>query len=412
MDQPSDLSHSPTDNPVIVRRSELLNLTVMNRDTMEAMGRIEQLWMYPQAHRILGIICKRGGLWGQTRWAYKLPQIDSISKGSLWVTGEGTATDQAQVRQLQSLIDHEIWADGGDRLGLISDCLFNRKTGQITQYLLIDNRLRQWIDDPLPLPPSEILSFGNQRALVRPDTQVRLRRERPNLRESLGQLKQEAKAEYDQATTQASQRLRHWGQEAKTTQERLAEQAEQLSQQAAERAKRLAEQAVNRSQELAQELAQDLTQDLAQDRPQDRVKEQAQGLSQQAGRRYRRLQRRAEDLIEELPLLERLRGTWSGEGDRAPCPLPDEPGTEDFGAHDQVTWVDEAGALPPGQPPGQPQPPTTSSTQTAPDAIASRRDDPWGYGDRATASDWDDLEAAIAPDSILAEDLADDDPWI
>ncbi len=49
-----------TTQPESIKQSELLNQLVLNRDTMEELGRIEVLWMYAPSHRVLGFIAKSG----------------------------------------------------------------------------------------------------------------------------------------------------------------------------------------------------------------------------------------------------------------------------------------------------------------------------------------------------------------
>lgn len=517
MDNPGNRSAEsysdyPDELPVIVRRSELLNLMVMDRGTMQEVGRVEQLWMYPQAHRVLGVICKGGGLISKKRWAYKLPQIESLTQGNIWIEGPGNETSPEQIRQLQTLIDHELWVDGGDRLGVIVDCLFNRKTGQITQYLFVNNRLRQLIDASNPLRPEEILSFGNQRALISPKAVARLRRERPNLRQTFSQMKDQAKTEYEQVTHQTQERVRNWGEEARTAKERLAEQAALLKQKAAERAKALQEQA-------AQEILPQIT-------------EQAQELTQRVGEQYHTVQRRAQDFVEELPPLDQLGEEMRGYGrddrypegrqraDYTPSYGPEfeqgdryndewdpsfnqeaAPANEDSTHYDsdgsdyrqsrrsryrrdeslgdrttqpqrpyweandpsETTWVDEVEDYPAPAPypdradseyayPAESREqqylneqddtygssprehndayPSESAPSSPPrPEIPVSRDNPWGYADSATASDWDNLEFAQeeptlftenesipseqAPLPVVApEDLEDNDPWI
>lgn len=458
--------------PVILRRSELLNLTVMDRSEMEMVGRIERLWMYPQAHRVLGIVCKPGGLFSKQRQVYKLPQLDSFGQGNLWVNGPAQVTTAEQLQQLQSLMDHEVWVDGGDRLGRIIDCLFNRKTGEITQYLFADNRWRRLLDNPLNLPPGEMLSFGNGRVLVAPQTLARLGQERPNLKQTWAQMREQARAEYDQVTQQTSEQVRHWSHGAKSLKQRLADQAESLSQQAAERAKRLREQAQELTQELGQELGQDLTPERGQrgQTPGD----PRQGLGSRVGEQYHQLQRRAREFVEELPPLElgglaqpAQRGRddgaerdWAGSEHYSPERSPSDYSSygHDPAESDEVTWIDEAGELPPGRsaprswrdrrdrlpdPPGSASPPPNEPLPSMP-----TRDNPWGYDDQATESDWEAFDLAFGPGSqtrtpgdapplrdtpegsielgetptsdfapydaglIAPEDLDSDDPWI
>ena len=109
------------ETPTILGHNELLNCVVMERDRMQEVGRVERLWMYPQAHRVMGVICRSGRFRGK-RWVYKLPQLDSLGKDTLWVNGAPTETTDEQIRRLESLMDHEVWVDGGDRIGRIVDC--------------------------------------------------------------------------------------------------------------------------------------------------------------------------------------------------------------------------------------------------------------------------------------------------
>lgn len=398
-DYPADYAgENGIETPVIIRQSELLNLTVIARDSLEEVGRVDRLWMYPQAHRVLGIVCQRGGLFRKQQQVYKLPQVHSLNQDNLWVNGPGQETSSEKLRQLQSLIDHDVWVDGGDRLGRITDCLFNRKTGEITQYLFADNRWRQLLDNPLNLPPNEILCFGNGRAWVTPKTMTRLRRERPNLKETWGQVREQAKAEYEQITQQTGEQVRQWGEGAKGLKERLAEQAEVLKQQAAERAQQLREQVAEQAQELGQQVGEQ-AQGLGENLSQGLGQGLGQSLSKNWGEQYQQVQRRARDFVEELPPLELgksdlgYRPEYGSGRDRVPDDFPDE-----------LTWVDEAGELPPAKA-DRSQPGDHRESAVPPGDRVPSRDNPWGYADQATASDWETF-AASEPDP------EDDDPWI
>ena len=48
--------------PKIVRQSELLNRLVLERSTAEEVGRVEQVWLNPQSHKVEGFTCKSGFL--------------------------------------------------------------------------------------------------------------------------------------------------------------------------------------------------------------------------------------------------------------------------------------------------------------------------------------------------------------
>ncbi|NJR65874.1 MAG: hypothetical protein HC772_12035 [Leptolyngbyaceae cyanobacterium CRU_2_3] len=65
----------------IVRQSDLINQLVLDRQTLEELGRVELLWMYPPAHRVLGFICKSGFL-GNKKFAFKLDQITAVGQAA------------------------------------------------------------------------------------------------------------------------------------------------------------------------------------------------------------------------------------------------------------------------------------------------------------------------------------------
>ncbi len=150
--------------PEIIKHNDLLNQLVLDRTTLQEMGQIEVLWTYPKAHRVLGFICKSGWL-GSKKTAFNLDQLDSIGS-SVLVNSKPVDTDAEKVRQIQSLVNCEVWTDAGDRAGKITDYLFDLYTGEIQHYLFTSNGWRGVIGSVYLLPPNYILSFGNQRVLV------------------------------------------------------------------------------------------------------------------------------------------------------------------------------------------------------------------------------------------------------
>ncbi len=63
--------------PEVILHSALLHQLVLDRATMEEVGRIEAVWMYVPAHRVLGFICKAGFL-GRQKFAFNLSQLHAI----------------------------------------------------------------------------------------------------------------------------------------------------------------------------------------------------------------------------------------------------------------------------------------------------------------------------------------------
>ena len=121
-----------------IRQSILLNQLVLDRASLDELGRVELLWMYPTQHRVLGFIC-RSGLLSAKKLAFNLPQIKTLGDNGILVQSNPVETDAEKVKQLESLLNCEVWADDGHKVGKIVDYFFNLKTGAITAYLLLIN---------------------------------------------------------------------------------------------------------------------------------------------------------------------------------------------------------------------------------------------------------------------------------
>ena len=256
--------------------SELLNQLVLDRRTMEEIGRVETLWMHPPAHRVLGFICK-AGLLGNQKSAFNLDQISALGENGILTQGSPDSTTAERVRQLESLIAHEIWSEGGDRLGKIIDCLFELDSGRITHYLYVSSGWSGMVGEIYQLPTSTILSFGKKRVLVSDAAAVHL----SLYQEGIPQKLTKAKDALTQETTQEWQALTH--------------RAADLSEQAKDRLQSLSEQAKDRTQQLSQQAkakAQTLSEQLQPD----------QSLAAQFKAKARSISRQLEDGIETLTM--------------------------------------------------------------------------------------------------------------
>ncbi len=229
--------------PEVVKQSEFLNQLVFDRNTMEELGHVDVLWMHPPVHRVLGFICKSGFL-GNKKTAFNLAQIKTFGASSILVNAKPVETDSEKVRNLESLIGCEVWSDNGNKIGKITDCLFNLKTGAITQYLFASSGWGGITSGVYLLPPSQILSFGRKRVLISEVAAQTLAVYREGIKQKLNKAGSLLKEDY----TQASQELRL-----------LAKQAQAATEQARERAQSLAEQAIDKVQTLNEQFKEDQT---------------------------------------------------------------------------------------------------------------------------------------------------------
>ena len=264
--------------PEVIRQSDLLNQLVLDRNTMEELGHVDVLWMHPPVHRVLGFICKSGFL-GTKKTAFNLAQIKTLGGNSILINGKPVETDVEKVRQLESLINCEVWSDAGNKIGRINDCLFNFKTGAITQYLFVSSEWSVIASGVYLLPPSKILSFGNRRVLVSEAAAQTLAVYREGIKQKLTKASNFLKEDYSQATQEMRSR-------SIRSARSLARQAQAATEQAKERAQVLAEQAKDRVQTLNEQLKEG-TQTLAQQAKEKgqilvkQVKEETQTISEQ-----------------------------------------------------------------------------------------------------------------------------------
>jgi uncharacterized protein YrrD len=271
-----------TTQPEVIKQSELLNQLVLNRDTMEELGRIEILWMYAPSNRVLGFVSKSGFL-GAKKLAFKLTQVAALGSNGVLTHSKPEVTNAEKVSKLETLVNCEIWSDSGEKVGKIIDYVFNLKTGEISKYLFVSSDLGGVTGEIYELAPTQILSLGRRRVLV-PNYAINsftiyregikqkltkagefLKEEKTQVTEELKTLTKRAQETTEQAkgrfvnlTGQFKERAQSFAQQARETvqtlNEQLQEEAQVLAEQARERSQNLAEQVREQSQNLSEQV--------------------------------------------------------------------------------------------------------------------------------------------------------------
>lgn len=253
---------------------------------MEELGRVEVLWMYPQAHRVLGLICK-SGLLGMKKSAFKLIQVDALGSNGILTHSQPEATDAERVNLLESLLQHEVWSDQGNRVGKITDYLFNLKTGAITHYLLVSSGWAGITGEIYQLAPAQILSFGKKRVLVQESIVPNLALYREGLRQKLTEVTEILKEE-------ATQEWRSIARRAESVTEETKERLQDLTEHSKERAQRLSQTAKEQAKTLNEQL-QEGSQSWM-----ERLKAKGQIAARELKKQTHHLSRRVEDGIETI----------------------------------------------------------------------------------------------------------------
>ena len=234
--------------PEVVRQSELLNQFVLDRSSMAELGQVEVLWMYPKVHQVLGFICKSGWL-GQKKTAFNLDQLHTIGGNGILVNSRPVDTDVEKVRQLETLVNWEVWTDDGNKAGKIIDYLFNLRTGEIEHYLFVTSDWSGITGSAYLLPSNYILRIGNRRVLVSEEAVRSFALYREGIQEKLTKMTGFLQDEKSQVT----QELRSLFNQAKTATKTARERAQILAEQAKEKAQTLAEQVKERTYDVVEQ---------------------------------------------------------------------------------------------------------------------------------------------------------------
>jgi len=151
--------------PEVLKQSQLIDRLVLDRQTAEEVGRVAQLLLDPQAHRVVGLICKSGFV-GIKKKSFTWTQVESIGTDSIMLSGSQEETDLEKIESLDSLIDSEIWTDAGNKIGKLVDYLLEPESGRVLNYLFSSNGLHGLPEGRYTLPPVGISSIGSKRIIV------------------------------------------------------------------------------------------------------------------------------------------------------------------------------------------------------------------------------------------------------
>ncbi|HEY9749029.1 MAG TPA: PRC-barrel domain-containing protein [Allocoleopsis sp.] len=264
----------------IARQGELLNRLVLDRDTAEELGRVEQIWMVPELHRVMGIICTTGFLKGKKQM-FTLMQIEAFGADSIVVNSSHTSVNPEEIKPIDSLIGREVWSDAGNKIGKLTDYLFDPATGEITQYLFVSRGWSSLTDGSYLLQPSMILGLGSKRVMISNNAAQEISVYTEGLKHKVAKVSNFLQSDYEQT----KQDVKSWlgGIQAITSQAK--EQLQTLGGQAKEQAQVVGEQLRDKTQTLAEQ-AQEKSQILK-----ETLKEQAQTLSEQ-------VKHKTEELVE------------------------------------------------------------------------------------------------------------------
>jgi uncharacterized protein YrrD len=148
-----------------VKQSDLPKRLILDSSTTDDLGHVDQLWLDPQAHTVLGLT-SISGFWKRKKHAFPWNCIQAIGADSILINRQGMDIEPQKPEQVAPIINHELWTDSGNKAGHIVDYLIDPDTGSVVGYLFRSNGWSGLMEGTYMLPPSAIVSVGHQRVIA------------------------------------------------------------------------------------------------------------------------------------------------------------------------------------------------------------------------------------------------------
>ncbi|MEM6436507.1 MAG: PRC-barrel domain-containing protein [Cyanobacteria bacterium P01_D01_bin.115] len=151
-----------------LRQSQLLNRLVIDRDTAEEVGHVDQILVDTKTHQVEGLTC-RAGSFGRQRQDFGWVQLHNIGRDSLVVRGGAVGTSE-KLAAAQAIGGLEVWTDSGDQVGNLVDCIIDRESGAVQAYLFASDRFRGMANGVWQFSPSGVISVSRKRMMINEST--------------------------------------------------------------------------------------------------------------------------------------------------------------------------------------------------------------------------------------------------
>ncbi len=153
----------------VIHFSQLLNRRIIDRSTAEEVGRLDELWLNPTSHHVVGFSSKSGGVLGLgvKKHSFSWEQIYSIGADSILVNINAEVEEAEKSPEISPpIIGHEVLTESGNTAGHLRDYIIATQTGAIVGYLYKSSGWRGAVDGTYVLSPDDITSIGSKRILV------------------------------------------------------------------------------------------------------------------------------------------------------------------------------------------------------------------------------------------------------
>lgn len=148
----------------IIHQSSLIGRRVLNRNTADDMGLIQEIWVDPRHHQVLGFGAGAGPL-GIKRRIFLWSQIESMGDGAV-VVSTLNGIEREKPAFAEQVLGREVWTDEGNRVGRLLDYRIHRETGDVQDYLFSSDSWGGLAHGVYALPPTAVISMNAQRLLA------------------------------------------------------------------------------------------------------------------------------------------------------------------------------------------------------------------------------------------------------
>ena len=135
---------------------------------------------------------------GGARQIFQWGQVDSIGDDSLLVSGPQWDVDLKGSSPIKAPIGHEIWTDGGNQMGKVTDIVLDPKTGSVMNYVFSSTGWHGILDGTYLLPPIAVSSIGSQRMIVLETMLSHVKQQSGGLGQKAGHVTEFLKADLEQ----------------------------------------------------------------------------------------------------------------------------------------------------------------------------------------------------------------------
>lgn len=256
-----------------LKQSELVGRKVLELNTAEELGQIQDIWVDPRHHQVMGFSCTAGPL-GMRRRYFPWAHLEHLGDEAVMVSLVAGIEPQ-KPQEAERALSHEVWTDTGDRVGVVVDYRINPETGDVLDYLFTTDAWGGLATGTYALPVKGVVSMNDTRLIawaaalstaavytgsVSQQAAAFFRDDLDRTRQDVASVFSGARAIADQVkqrtrtfTDQGKQRLNEAVEQTKEQREAIAEQAQSKWQEVSEQIQERREQTQERLSETSRQ---------------------------------------------------------------------------------------------------------------------------------------------------------------